>query len=221
MLTAARTFDPESADRTFLVIASDYVTKILLHPLMAELTETAPQVGLTVESLRSDVVESLRTRRCDLAFWPLPHATKELLNFPHQLVITDEFVVVADGKRPADPEPLSPEDLAAQPAVLVSGPVGNRPMVDLRLGEQGLRQNAAMTVESFGLALQSVVGTNMLTVTQRRLFEEMGPGLGLREVPTTAQLPKLSLGMFWHPRHVQWPAHQWLREHVIRIADKL
>jgi DNA-binding transcriptional LysR family regulator len=221
VLTAARTFDAETTDRTFLVIASDYVTRILLHPLMSELAKAAPQVRLTIESLRSDVVDSLRSRRCDLAFWPLSIAPQELLNFPSQQIITDEFIVVADNSRPPDPEPLSPEDLAANPAVLVAGQISNAPMPDLRLGNHGLRQTAAITVDSFGLALQTVAGTNLVTVTQRRLFEQMGAGLGLREVPTTAQLPILSLAMFWHPRHVQWPAHQFLREHLIRIATKL
>ncbi|TDD58844.1 LysR family transcriptional regulator [Kribbella antibiotica] len=218
-LTAGSTFDPGSVKRTFTVIASDYATTLLLHPLMFDLPQTAPGVRLAIESLRPDRIESLRLRRCDLVFWPLQLATEELLNYPHLLAFTDEFVTVADEARAPDHEPLSAEEIAAHPAVLVKVP--DLAIPDVRPSEQGFRQNGAITVDSLGLALQTVARTNLITVVPRRLFEHMGPSLGLREVPTTADMPKLSVAMFWHPRNSCVPAQKWLRDRISEIGGKL
>jgi len=222
VLTAAWTFDPEGADRTFTVFASDYVTTLLLHPLMSSVSKTAPGIRITIDASGSDLVESLRSQRYDLLFWPLQVASEELLRFPHLQVLSDEFVAVADQHSgPADSEPLTPEEIASHPAVVVTTPGGKLAIPDFRLREIGRQRNAVVTVGSFGLALQTISGTNLITLTQRRLFQHWGPMLGLRQVPTTDDLPKLSMAMFWNPRSNNSPAHQWLRDSVTHIANSL
>ncbi|HWO68462.1 MAG TPA: LysR substrate-binding domain-containing protein, partial [Umezawaea sp.] len=105
--------------------------------------------------------------------------------------------------------------------VQVKGVAGQRVVSEVRLSEQGLSLPSPVTVESFTLALQAVVGSDLVTLTPRRLFEVLGPALGLREVPLAIEAPKLTMAMFWHPRNMLAPAHQWMRERLLAVAAGL
>jgi DNA-binding transcriptional LysR family regulator len=76
-------------------------------------------------------------------------------------------------------------------------------------------------VESFTLALQAVSGSDLVTLTPRRLFERLGPALGLRQVPLAIDPLPLTMAMFWHPRNMRAPAHQWMRERLAGVAAAL
>lgn len=177
---------------------------------------------VNVEPLRAELVESLRSGRCDLLIWPLQLRIPELLNFPHAPLFTDEFIAVADRENRTLAEPLTADGLASTPAVQVNGVGGQRVVSEVKLSEQVLRQPIAFTVESFTLALQAVSRSDLVTLTQRRLFDLLGPALGLREVPlATIEPPKLTLAMFWHPRNMLVPAHQWLRGRLESAAAQM
>jgi DNA-binding transcriptional LysR family regulator len=221
VLTLGRSFAPAADQRTFTLMASDYVAGVLVLPALRGLAVEAPGVKVNVVSFRADLVELLRTGWCDVLFWPLQLQTSELLNFPHVPVFTDEFIAVADQDHDAVTGPLTAEALASTRAVRVNGVAGQRVVSDVKLSEEGLNLPSPVTVESFTLALQAVAGSDLITLTPRRLFERLGPALGLREVPLAIEHPRLTVAMFWHPRNMLAPAHQWLREHLVAVAGRL
>lgn len=218
VLTSGRQpFDPVNTERTFTAIACDYTTSTLVLPMMRGLATEAPGVRVNVEPLRAEPVEQLRSGRCDLLFWPLQIQIPGLLNFPNVTLFADEFIAVADKENTVISSPLTAEALAATPAVEVNGMT----MSEVKLSEQGLRQPIAITVDSYMLALQAVTGSSLITLAPRRLFDRLGPVLGLREIPLAVEPPKLTLAMFWHPRNMLAPAHKWLRERLESTAAQL
>jgi DNA-binding transcriptional LysR family regulator len=44
--------------------------------------------------------------------------------------------------------------------------------------------------------------------------------LGLRTFPIPLDIPRLEIGMAWHPRHDTDVAHRWFREHVRAIITQ-
>ncbi len=219
VLYVGRSFDPAAESRTFTVMASDYCATVLLRPALRCLLTEAPGIRLHVEPLRVDVTEAVRSRRCDLLLWPLTMPEQDMLQFPHVALLQDEFVAAVDATNPLR-GPLTAQDLAQLPAVQVAA-LGDRVNVPQgRLVERGVRQPVAVLVDTFGQALQMVAGTDLVTLTQRRLFQALGPGLGLREVPLATPM-SLSVGAFWHPRNTQDPANAWLRAHLAGVAGKL
>jgi DNA-binding transcriptional LysR family regulator len=221
VLASGRSFTSATDRRTFTFMAGDYVSGVLVLPALRGLAVDAPGVRVNVVSLRAELVELLRTGWCDLLFWPVQLQTPELLNFPHVPLFTDEFVAVADRDNTAVVEPLTAEALARTPAVQVNGVAGQRVVSEVKLSEQGVSLPSPVTVESFTLALQAVAGSDLVTLTPRRLFERLGPALGLREVPLAIEVPKLTMAMFWHPRNMLAPAHQWMRERLLAVAARM
>ncbi|HEX6342573.1 LysR family transcriptional regulator [Umezawaea sp.] len=221
VLSSGRSFTPATDQRTFTLMASDYVADVLVLPALRGLSADAPGVRVTVVSLRAEMVELLRTGWCDVLFWPLQLQTPELLNFPHATLFGDEFVAVADRDNRAVLGPLTAEDLGSTRAVQVSGVAGQRVVSEVRLNEQGVTQPRPLTVDSFTLALQAVAGSDLITLAPRRLVERLGPALGLREVPLAIEPPRLTMAMFWHPRNMLAPAQQWVRERLAEVASRL
>ncbi len=221
VLSSGRSFTPATDRRTFTLMASDYVAGVLVLPALRGLATDAPGVRVTVASLRADLVELLRTGWCDVLFWPLQLQTPELLNFPHVPVFTDEFVAAADRDNHGLPEPLTAEALTTTRAVQVNGIAGQRVVSAVKLAELGVTTPSPVTVESFTLALQAVAGSDLVTLTPRRLFDHLGPALGLREVPLAVERPRMTIGMFWHPRNMLVPAHQWMRERLAAAGEGL
>ena len=221
VLTVGRSFEPAVDHRSFTIAACDYTASVLLHPALRGLYADAPNVRVNVQSLPEDILDGLRNRRYDLVICPLQLPLPGLLEFPHSALLRDEVVVAADVHNHATTEPLTAQALAATPAVHVSGSGRGKTAVDFALDEQGLEQLVAVTVDSFMLALRLVSGTDLVTVTQRRLFDQVRCAYGLREVPLAIDGAPLTQAMFWHPRHVREPAHQWLRGRLVDVARQL
>ena len=221
VLTAGKSFDPALDHRSFTVAASDYAAAVLIQPAMRGLTADAPNVRINVEPLPEDVLDGLRNLRYDLLVWPLQLPLPGLLEFPNSTLFGDEFVAVVDKDNRLVAEPLTAKSLAALPAVRVVGTGGGKVAAEAKLEELGLVQRTAVTVASFALALRMVSGTDLVTITQRRLFDQVAGAYGLREVPLELDGATLTEAMFWHPRHVRDPAHQWLRTRLITVAAGL
>jgi DNA-binding transcriptional LysR family regulator len=221
VLSSGRSFAPATDRRTFTVMASDYVAGVVVLPAMRGLAADAPGVRVNVVSLRADLVELLRTGWCDVLIWPLQLQTPELLNFPHVPLFGDEFIAVADRDNTGLVGPLTAEDLASTRAVQVNGVAGQRVVSEVKLSERGLSLPSPITVESFTLALQAVAGSDLITLSPRRLFDRLGPALGLREVPLATEPLPVTLAMFWHPRNMLAPAQQWMRDRLAEAAARL
>jgi DNA-binding transcriptional LysR family regulator len=221
VLTAGKSFDPALDHRSFTIAASDYAAAVLIQPAMRGLTADAPNVRINVEPLPEDVLDGLRNLRYDLLVWPLQLPLPGLLEFPNSTLFGDEFVAVVDKDNRLVAEPLTAKSLAALPAVRVVGAGGGKVAAEAKLEELGLVQRTAVTVASFALALRMVSGTDLVTITQRRLFDQVAGAYGLRKVPLELDGATLTEAMFWHPRHVRDPAHQWLRTRLITVAAGL
>ncbi|GAA2807824.1 LysR family transcriptional regulator [Crossiella cryophila] len=218
VLGSAGKFDPENSTRVFAISASDYISTVLLRPLIGELIKEAPRVRIAIGGLHAGFVDQLRRGRCDMLIWP-PSIAGDEDGFPRVDLFTDTFVAVVDKDNHEVGDELSAEQLGELPYVMICGP--RTALADTKLNESGVHRNVVATVETFVSAMHLLPGTRMVTIVQRRLADFLGPGLGLRTVTLRAPMPELSEAMYWHPRSTADPAHRWLRERVREAANRL
>ncbi|AHH96822.1 LysR family transcriptional regulator [Kutzneria viridogrisea] len=216
--TEAR-FDPATDHRVFTIVASDYVTAVLLRPLLVEVSRTAPHVRINIVSLQPDFLDRLRRGQCDLLIWPRGMLTENLDTFASAELFGDEFVAVVDGDNPHVGEQVDLDELATLPYVQVAGTLPAMP--DTSFSLLGLTPRTAVATETFCGALHMVPGTDMVAIVQRRLFDQFGPALGLRMVRLPVELPRLTEAAFWHQRFRIEPAHRWLRELLQQLSKQL
>jgi LysR family nod box-dependent transcriptional activator len=218
MLAARPRFDPATDERHFRVFANDYVTAVLVAPVVRELLELAPRVSLeTVSSFRS-LDEHLHDDRLDLviAAGTLPGAER----FPSADLFADHFVCVAGDRVTGLGERLTRAQLAALP-YLAYRQGGARSYADIELDRAGLTRRPVLTVESFVLVPALVRDTTMITMLQRRLCDALQVGPGVRIVRPPLRLAPLHERMYWHPRSGSDPAHRWLRERLTAAAARM
>ena len=209
-------FDPGTLRRTFTVVTSDYVTIVLIKPLLQSIADTAPGVTVKVVAPGPQMLSALRRVECDLLIAPrkvLPRQmAHDIASYPNRDLLTDRLVVVADRENTALKGSVSREALARLRFIDATP--------DLGPDEQSVNAPSCVSVGSFGASMHLVAGTSMVTLVQSRLYEVFGARCGLRVIPLEEQL-SLTETMYWHPRYTADPAHIWLRGKLGEVAAAL
>jgi DNA-binding transcriptional LysR family regulator len=205
-------FEPARAERSFRLVASDYLQRVLLPELVARLREEAPGVDLRLLPVVPDVAAALADDSADLALGVSFSAPERL---KMRALCSDRFVCVSR------PESWRCGDdvaaWAALPHALVAPGLAVGSAVDRALAERGLRRRIVITMPHFLAALAVVAASDLVVTLPERLARALAPpGLLIR--PPPVPLAPLELVSLWHPRVHADPTHRWLRELVVRAA---
>lgn len=182
------------AGRTFTIATSDYVSIILIKPLLQSLRTSAPDVSLKIIPPGEDILSSLDDDECDLLIAPRSLLPPGKANYHSRHLFTDKFVAVADA------------DAGTQHSLEV---------FDIEAGAV-----PAVTAGSFSARMCLVADTPMITLVQSRLYELFGRKIGLRAIPLETEV-SLYETMYWHPRNAADPEHIWLRDELSDVARSL
>jgi DNA-binding transcriptional LysR family regulator len=217
-------FDPSRSRQTFRVATMDYVELVLLPSLLARLWAEAPSVDIRVKSLAGSGFQDLADGRVDIAIGPVfPGRTGQRGIFVQKLW-SERFVCVVRADHPAVGKRLTLETFLNLPHALVA-PRGESAggVVDAALARIGKKRRIAIEVPHFLVAPHVVKSTDAVLTLAARVARELGPALGLRQLPPP---PELSLSGFdvslvWHERRRADAAQAWFRGVVASIAKSL
>lgn len=209
-------FDPATSARSFSVYASDYLTIVLLQPVLQAIAYKAPGVGVNIVPTFSSLSQLLERDGVDLAF----HAEASAGGFESVALFEDRFVCVTWRENTTIGEDLTTAQLETLP-YLSFRQAGEPAIVDRELARLGLRMRTQATVESFLLGPLLLRGTALFTFVQEGLYRSLGEAVELRRVAVPVPLPLLKETMFWHPRSHGDPGHEWLRTQVLGQAAAL
>jgi DNA-binding transcriptional LysR family regulator len=212
-------FDPREHHRTFAIAATDYVTLVLVRPLVDVLAREAPGMRIrTAAAGLSEATPRLRFDDADLAIVPARFVSTSTL--PTRALFTDRFVAAAWSGRTDLSDPLTFAELRASP--YLSYHKGAVPtLVEQRLCELGEAVEPATLVESFVVGALMLRGTRQVTFLQERLARMLAGPAELQLLEPPCELPTVVETMAWHPRATDDPAHRWLRERIVALADEL
>jgi DNA-binding transcriptional LysR family regulator len=215
VMGASQPFDPAHDQRTFTIVASDYVTLILLRPLFQRLAVEAPDVRLNVVPMQPDFVEQLRRGQADLLI--LPTAVAGQVSLPHIMLFSDRFLLACDRDNPDVSDIVTPEQFSRLPYLSYS--IGQlAALVDIELDEVGVERRVEVRTQSFVIAPFLLTGTGLVSIVHERLAYLVAEQAGLRLLEPPVALRPIVEAMYWSPRHTADPAHTWLRELLIDVA---
>lgn len=209
----AQVFDPSTSDRTFRVLATDYLHRSITSEILEDVAQAAPNARIAMIPLD--------TRRS----WEiLETGDAELLVASDRLtpqdakarrLFTESFVFI---QRKNHPRGGAAPDLAAFCAhnhVLVSPDVGGFVgAIDEALARMGRQRRVVASLPSFLLAAPIVMSSDLVAVLPRRLAY-MTPDL-IDIFPLPFEGPDFDVMLSWHPRHHRDAGHQWLRDLIIQ-----
>ena len=223
-------FVPGEATTTFVLAMADATAAELMPGLVGTLEQEAPGVSIRVVPLTTrDPRRLLDEETCDLAIGYFPSLLADLtaseqsgepLPFSHQRLYDGEYVCVMRKDHPLAAGPLTLSRFCAARHMLVS--FSGRPygFIDEALASLGRKRHVVLTVNQFFTAGRVVANSNLLTVLPRHFVRVTGIAEQLELRPLPFDVSPVHVDAVWHRRSRQRSAHMWLRQAVVRAADK-
>lgn len=214
-------FDPAGDERTFTIVASDYVTLILLRPLLERLYNEAPRVNVSVIPVSGTTGAELEHSEVDLVIMPQELESPGMARFPRRALFTDRYVAAVWSQHREVGDRIDRDQLQALRYVRHYTPSGGSAFVDLQLAQLGIHPEIALTTQSFTLVPWLLPGTSLFAFVHERLLRTTSVRRELRVVDCDIPLRPIVETMYWHPVFHDDPAHNWLRECVVTLAANL
>lgn len=210
-------FDPDSAEHTFTLSASDYVEYALLPALVDYLERQAPGVRLAVRPLDlQTVAKQMESGEVDLCITGLQNAPAGLHQQP---LYAERMVSVVRRKHPGVGARLTLEKFCSLEHILVSvRGSGFSARIDEALAKLGRKRRARLAVPHFLLVPEIVARSDMISALPERLARGYANKLRIFEPPL--DIEGFTVGQIWHERNQREPAQVWLREVVLKLAQK-
>lgn len=218
VLGVRRPFDPSTDERTFVVAASDYVTLVLLRPLLAELAVEAPRVRLSVMATGGDFDDRLRRGGADLLIYPVDLA-EPLAGLPRTVLFSDRFVLTADRDNPDVDDEVDVERFSRLPYAGISGAVPS--VVESQLEALDVAPRIEVLTQSHVVLPFLVTGTRLVSFVPERLVRAVAANARVKTVRSPVELRPLVEAMYWTTRSSDDPAHRWLRARLVEQAERI
>jgi DNA-binding transcriptional LysR family regulator len=218
LLTERPTFDPTRDHRTFSIMASEYATVAVLHPLSVKLRKVAPNVSLRISPVAPKFVEDLTHNNCDLVTLP-PQFVGAASPLHSEVLYEDPHVVAVDKSNPKVKDSIDLALFTSLPYLALKSS-GVRALVEVQLDRLGIERRTEVTTD-FGLAPFLLRDTLLVTLIPRSFASFLAEGVGLKLLEPPMPLEPVTESMFWTPHREDEPTHRWLRTQLVEMADPL
>lgn len=217
LIAMSTRFDPAVSRRLFFVNASDYITTVLLVPLVEVLQREAPGIRLNLSLPDMDSADKLEAGEVDLILTP-----EEFMDcdHPRELLFEERFVVVGAQDNALLHTPLTRASFLEAGHVAVR--IGNQDtFVEGALNTLVPERRIEVCAQSFIQVPWLLRGTNRLSVMHERLAQTAAPvhELAIAELPF--HVPNMREMMQYHVARTHDAGLSWLRERIIRFARQL
>jgi DNA-binding transcriptional LysR family regulator len=223
-------FVAAQANATFVLAMADATAAELIPGLVETLEHEAPGVSMRVVPLTTrDPRRLLDEESCDLAVGYFPALLADLtaraqsgeaLPFFYQRLYHGEYVCVMRKGHPLASGPLTLQRFCDARHMLVSFSGRAFGFIDEALATLGKKRHVVLTVNQFFTAGRVVANSNLLTVLPRHFVRVTGIAEQLELRPLPFAVSPVHVDAVWHRRSQQSSAHLWLRETLVRAADK-
>ncbi len=201
-------FDPATSTRKFSIIASDYVSAVLMPRVIQQIQREAPGVALELMSHHNQ--PGLPLDRGDVDFLIIPEHFV-VRGHPAEPLFEEDFVCVVWQGNADVGQTLSKEQFLAMGHVLARIGSDRPPTVDAWFFERfGHTRRVAATAMNFTSVPALLIGTNLVALMHRRLARISCLALPLRILPSPFEMPKLIEMIQWHKYRDKDPGRIWL-----------
>ena len=208
LVSRSTLFHPESSQRRFSIVASDYIATVLLAPLLQKLFHSAP--GLQFDILPpGDTTGSLLDQgKIDLIILPKSQLSA---SHPDVQIFEERFVVVGCASNPIFRSKLTEEGFYdASHVVIKLGRVRPTSIIQTSIDARGRARKEDVTAASFLLAPELVVNSPHLTVMHERLALKFSKILPIKIVELPFDLEPMSEHLQYNQARGTDPGLQWL-----------
>lgn len=204
VLASAAPFDPATSTRRFAIGAPDGVSAVFLSPLLAQLRDAAPGIGLSIRPLLPrqgetasdaawrDAFTDLEARTLDVAVMPIDAAPARFHLAP---AYEEDFVIAVRAGHPFAKRKPSIAAYCAARQLVVSHSGDPHGFVDDTLHAAGLTREVTLTAPNFAFALAVLAETDFVCAMPRRFVALQAPRFNVVATPAPLELRRFTLRM--------------------------
>src|SRR5262245_49897168 len=208
-------FDAATAWRSFAVRGVDYVSYMLVAPLMARLAQAAPGIVVRCfDAQTGSVPQLLEEGKIDFAVEVMHELDDPIRS---QFLLRERYVVIVGADHP-DLEAAGADvgsevfdiDLYCRlPHVLHSFVGGTSGNVDAALAAVNRKRHVALSMPHFFSIARAVADSRLIATFPERLARHIAPTFGLRIYQPPVELAPITLAVIWHRRNDGDAGHAW------------
>jgi len=212
-------FDPASAERHFVIIASDYVSRIMLADVIRRIAALAPGLSFDVRPTSEVMQAELEQGRADFVIMPAHLVAPD---HPQEVLFEDTYKVLACLQHPQLQAGITIEQYHALGHVVYQNERGTNPWFEQWYANQhGGTRRVEVITHSFTLIPRFIVGTQRITTIQTRLANQFAQSLAVQLMEPPMETPRLTEVLQWHRLRDEDPAVQWVREQIASAAHAM
>jgi DNA-binding transcriptional LysR family regulator len=213
-------FDPATATRHLSLAVSDYVTEILLADVLRRARCEAPHITFELRPVGRRAGEDLESGELDFLIAPEGYVSSSQ---PTDILFEDTYTCVVWSGNTTVGKTMTIEQYLELGHVVVNV-AGNEPPSNYDeqfLRRSNVKRRAEVSVPTFSLAPQLVVGTERIATITTRLAAKCAENLPLRLLPLPIAMPPMVEMLQWHKVHEYDPAHHWFRGLLKTVVQTL
>lgn len=215
LIASSTSFDPARSDRRFKIAASDYITTVLIAPMLEHLQIEAPSVEIEVRLPDASSSKAMEEGDLDLLLTPEQFLAPD---HPSERLFVERHVVVGCASNPILRGPPSVEDFynCGHVSVQIQG---QPTFIEAALQATGDRRRIEIVAPSFIQAPWMLRNTSRLALMHERLANLLSVPLALAIAECPIPLPVMNEMMQHHSARTDDPGLCWLREQLKAAAS--
>jgi DNA-binding transcriptional LysR family regulator len=218
-LYKTQSFDPEGAERTVRMAATDTQTVLLAPAIIARLKRDAPGIDVQIESYGRDLVPRIESGALDFAFAtgavPMPAGAVSLT------LARDRLALVMRRGHPMAPRNWTLSDYGKVDHVTVALLGDGTSDLDARLAAEGIRRRIVLKTPHFSAALATVAATDAVTTISQTFARRFETHYDLILKPPPFAQPDFDIKLIWWHIQTNDPVLSWFRAVVCDIAREV
>ncbi|MPS68487.1 MAG: LysR family transcriptional regulator [Novosphingobium sp.] len=214
LISGATAFDPATSDRRFEIAASDYISTVLLSPLLPQLKHEAPGMEINVVLPNRESSALLEDGKLDFQLTPEQYLSPD---HPSELLFEERHVVVGWSGNPVFRQEMTEEAFLScgQVAVRITGVPS---FAERHLLASEDRRRIEVTAPSFSLVPWLLPGTNLLALMHERLAQVFAPLLPLEIRPAPMAMPAMREMIQYHAARTTDAGMIWFKDKLMTAA---
>lgn len=211
-------FEPDTYTGSFSIATTDYISFILLPPLLAQLSKRAPGLALVISPSRGPAdLERLRSGELHLTVWNVgdPPST-----FHARTLFTEGYKCVVRKRHPRVGNRITMREFLSESHLEFPASEGGLTLdtIDDALAKQDKKRNIALSIPHFLLAPLVLAESDLVGIIAERTARRFASMLPLKVLETPLKLEKFAVTQVWHPRRHSESVHQWMRGLIAEVA---
>ncbi|RIV80066.1 LysR family transcriptional regulator [Aurantiacibacter xanthus] len=219
LVSGSSSFDPATTKRNFRIGASDYVTLVVIAPLLRRLQHEAPSLTFHILPTGVETMRLLESGEIDCLLCPEDFTSH---GQPAECLFEDGHVIVGDRANPLLKGPLSVDAFLAAPQVrLTIGVEQSSTFAERHLRSLGAERRIEISCSNFTLISHLLLGTNRIAVVQEKLAKVLMRDFALASQPLPIEIPPLVEMAQYHSTRASDASLRWLLDQLRSESNRL